>query len=181
MAAPAKKYDINTIILHWLTALIVFFQFISAELWGFLARPQRHFLVVSHMSLGFLLVIILTFRIVWRLSYGIRLPQIAPTLLDRGARLLHLVLYGLLAAQIPLGFFTRWTDNKPLDVFGWAIASPLGACSKATGHFVDQVHDINAWIIMALVGLHAFAALIHHYLRRDAVLRRMLPGFRAHQ
>jgi cytochrome b561 len=181
MSASNKKYDINTIILHWLTALIVFFQFISAEFWGYFPRPERHFLIISHMSLGFLLVVMLTLRIVWRVTFGTKISEIEPTLLDRGAKALHILLYLLLAAQMPLGFFTRWTDNQPLDVFGFAIASPLGTCSKATGNFLDQVHDINAWIIMALVGLHAVAALVHHYLWRDTVLQRMLPGFRADQ
>ncbi len=181
MQASDNKYDINTIILHWLTALIVFFQFISAEFWDYFPRPERHFLIISHMSLGFLLAVILTLRVIWRLSFGTQISEIAPTLFDRGAKALHILLYLLLAAQMPLGFFTRWTDNQPLDVFGLAIASPLGACSKATGNFVDQVHDINAWIIMALVGIHAVAALVHHYLLRDTVLPRMLPGLGAHR
>ena len=178
MSAPANRYDINTICLHWLTALIVLFQFLSAEFWAYFPRPQRHFLIVSHMSLGFLLAVLLTIRILWRLSFGTKISEIAPTLLDRGARALHILLYLLLAAQMPLGFFTRWTDNHPLDVFGWAIASPLGPCSKTTAHLVDQIHDINAWFIMALAGLHAGAALVHYYLWRDTVLQRMLPGLR---
>jgi cytochrome b561 len=84
----------------------------------------------------------------------------------------------LLIAQVPLGFFTRWTDNQPLDIFGLLISSPLGHCSKSTGDFVDQLHDINAWVIMGIVGVHAIAALVHHFVWRDAVLQRMLPGAR---
>jgi cytochrome b561 len=179
MSAPANRYDSNTISLHWLTALIVVFQFLSAEFWGYLPRPERHFLIVSHMSLGFLLTAILSLRIVWRLSFGTRISEIAPALLDRGAAALHILLYLLLAAQMPLGFFTRWTDNQPLDVFGLAIASPLGICSKPTARLIDQIHDINAWVIMALAGLHAVAGLVHHYLLRDSVLQRMLPALKA--
>jgi cytochrome b561 len=181
MSASDNGYDINTIILHWLTALIVILQFFSAELWGYFPRPERHFLIVSHMSLGFLLAVILTLRIVWRLSFRTKIPELAPALLDRGAKALHILLYALLAAQMPLGFFTRWTDNRPLDVFGLAIASPFGPCSKATGNVVDRVHDINAWLIMALVGVQAAAALVHHYLLRDNVLQRMLPSLGIHR
>jgi len=172
------RYDSNTILLHWLTAFIVFFQFLSAESWGFFARPDRHFLIISHMSLGFLLAVILTIRIVWRFGFGVKIGQSTAPLLDRAAKAVHILLYALITLQIPLGFFTRWTDNQPLDVFGLLIPSPIAACSKATGHFVDQIHDINAWIIMGIVGLHAMAALAHHFLWRDDVLQRMIPGLR---
>lgn len=178
LPADRSQYDTNTVILHWLTALIVVFQFLSAEFWGYFGRTDRHFLILSHMSLGFLLAVILTIRILWRSAFGIRLAAVAPSLLDRGARALHILLYVLLVLQIPLGFFTRWTDNQPLDVFGLLIASPIGLCAKTTGRFVDHIHDINAWVIMGLAGVHATAALAHHFVLDDGVLQRMLPGLR---
>lgn len=172
---PILRYDSTTILLHWLTAFLVIFQFVSAEFWDFFPRPEKHILILSHMSLGVLLTAILVIRIIWRLSAGKRIAERLPTILDRGAKALHLALYVLLAAQMPLGVFTRWTDNKALDVFGLTIPSPLGACSKATGDFVDQIHDINAWIIMGIAAVHTMAALVHHYMWHDDVLRRMLP------
>ena len=180
MPASHNQYDSNTIFLHWLTAFIVLFQFLTAEFWDDFPRPEKHFLILSHMSLGFLLAIVLAIRILWRSSLGIKIPQTAPALLDRGARALHVLLYALLAVQMPLGFFTRWTDNQPLNVFGLLIPSPLGICSKATGRFIDQLHDLNAWVIVALVAIHAIAALVHYYLWRDGVLQRMIPGLRTH-
>jgi cytochrome b561 len=173
--SPAR-YDGYTILLHWITALIVFLQFLSAEFWDEFPRSARHFLILCHMSCGFVLAVILIFRLAWRLTRGTTIAAAHSGMVERGARALHGLLYVLLAAQIPLGLFTRWTDNKPLDVFGLLIPSPLGACSKATGNLVDQIHDINAWIIMAVVGAHATAALLHHFLWRDGVLRRMLPA-----
>ncbi len=172
------RYDAVTILLHWLTAILVVFQFVSAEFWDFFERPERHFLIISHMSAGFLLAVILTLRILWRVVFGTRTIQTNSQLLDGAAKVVHVLLYVLIVLQIPLGLFTRWTDNQPLDVFGWSIPSPIGACSKATGQWVDQIHDINAWIIMGIVGLHAAAALAHHFIWRDDVLRRMIPAAR---
>jgi cytochrome b561 len=173
--SATARYDATTILLHWLTAALVIFQFASAELWDFFPRPERHFLIDSHMSLGVLLTLILAVRIFWRLSAGARLPAASASLLDRGAKALHHLLYALLVIQMPLGFFTRWTDNHPLFVFGILIPSPLGPCAKATGRFIDQLHVINAWVIMGLAGVHAAAALIHHYGLHDQILARMLP------
>jgi cytochrome b561 len=173
------RYDATTILLHWLTAAIVLFQFLSAEFWDFFSRPEKHLLILSHMSLGVLLTAILVLRLTWRFFFGRKISEENPTILDRSASALHFLLYALLAAQMPLGFFTRWTDNHPLNVFGLLIPSPVGPCSKATGQFVDQIHDINAWIIMGLAAVHSLAALIHHFVWHDEVLRRMLPRRRA--
>ncbi len=176
IVGSAGRYDQATILLHWLTAIIVIYQFLTAEFWDDFTRPERHFLIFTHMSFGFMLAIILVGRIIWRLFWGTTAPDSAPTIFDRGAKLLHFLLYALLVCQMPLGIFTRWTDNHALDVFGLTIPSPLAECSKATGALVDQIHNITAWAIIVLAGIHALAALIHHYVLRDNVLRRMLPG-----
>ena len=89
----AKKHDLNTIFLHGLTALMVFFQFLSAEFRDFFPRPERHLLIIGHMSFGFSLAFILTLRIAWRLSFGTVISEPAPTLLDRGAKALHILRY----------------------------------------------------------------------------------------
>ena len=170
------RYPGFTILLHWSTAVLVLFQFLSAEFWDDFPHPQKHLLIIAHMSLGSLLGVVLAVRIVWRLLPGQKAFTTGSAVLDRAARGMHLALYTLLAAQIVLGLFTRWTDNHPLNVFGLLIASPLPHCSRALADFVDKVHDINAWVIMALAGLHALIALFHHFIRRDDVLRRMLPG-----
>jgi cytochrome b561 len=39
-----------------------------------------------------------------------------------------------------------------------------------------ELHNDTGWAIIAVVGLHAAAALLHHYVLRDRVLVRMLPG-----
>jgi len=171
-----ERHDGVTIALHWATAGLVVFQFFSAEFWDDFPHPVKHLLIIAHMSLGVVLAGVLLARIGWRLMPHAHLAAAGAGLLGLAARAMHAALYTLLAAQMVLGVFTRWTDNHPLNVFGLKIASPLGHCAKATGHFVDQIHDINAWVIMSLAAAHAGVALMHHYGWRDDVLRRMLPG-----
>jgi cytochrome b561 len=172
--APAR-YDGVTIALHWATAVLVLLQFALAETWGFFPRPVHHLMVVGHMSFGLILTAVVALRLGWRGTAGRVLPPPGHGLLDLAAKALHRILYVLLGAEILLGFVTRWTDNQALSFFGLLIPSPFGSFSKATGNFVDQIHDLNAWLIMGLVSAHAVAALGHHYLLKDGVLRRMLP------
>ena len=170
------RHDGFTILLHWLTAGLVTVQFLSAELWGYFPHPEKRFLIIMHMSLGVTLLAVLLLRILWRLIPGHALHDDATGLSALAAKAMHYLLYTLLAAQMPLGFFTAWTKNRPLDVFGLLVGSPIGPCSKTTAYVVDQIHDINAWVIMGLAAAHALVALAHHFWWRDDVLRRMLPA-----
>ncbi|HYP64081.1 MAG TPA: cytochrome b/b6 domain-containing protein [Acidocella sp.] len=173
--ASATRYDNVTIALHWAMAGLVVAQFLLAEFWGFFPRPEHHLMIVTHMSLGLILTAVLALRFIWRAKFGRRLPPAGVGVLDRVAKVMHHTLYMLLVAEIPLGFLTRWTDNQALSFFGLLIPSPFGHFSRTTGWVVDQIHDYAAWTIIILAAIHAAAALFHHYLWKDGVLRRMLP------
>ncbi|MCB5944640.1 cytochrome b [Acidocella sp. KAb 2-4] len=172
----ATRHDGLTIALHWLTAALVVLQFLLAETWDFFPKPARHLMIVGHISFGLVLAAVFGARLLWRATPGRRHFNDGPDLASRAARLMHRLLYLLLGAEIILGVFTRWTDNHPLTLFGLLIPSPFGTFSKVTGEWVDQIHDITAWSIIILAGAHAAMALVHHYLMRDDVLRRMMPG-----
>ncbi len=173
--SASPRHDGFTIALHWLTALLVVVQFLLAEFWGFVPQPAHRLMIQAHMSFGLILAAVFALRLFWRLRPGHTHFDDGSDLLNRAARLMHRVLYGLLTAEIPLGCLTRWTDNKALSFFGLLIPSPFGTFSKATGYYTDQIHSITAWTIIILAGAHASAALLHHYILKDDVLRRMAP------
>lgn len=177
-AVPASiaRYDHVTIALHWATAGLVMAQFLLAEFWDFFPRPAHHLMIVTHMSFGLILTGVFALRLAWRWTFGRHLPPAGLGPLDRVAKAMHHALYTLLAAEIPLGFITRWTDNQALSFFGLLIPSPFGHFSRTTGWVVDHIHDYVAWTIITLAIIHAAAALFHHYLWKDDVLRRVLPS-----
>lgn len=176
--APAARYDGVTIGLHWLTALLVVLLFAMAEIWGFLPRgtPLRHELQVFHVSFGILLTAVLAFRLTWKASAGRRLPPAGRSAIDRAARGLHHLFYLLLVLQVVLGWAFRWAQVEEFTFFKiFAIPQILSAPSDYRRTF-GMLHDYVAWTIIVLAGVHALAALVHHYLLKDGVLRRMLPG-----
>ncbi len=83
------RYDGFAIALHWITAVLVVLQFTLGETWDFAARPARHLMIVSHMSLGILLSAVVIVRIVWRLIPGhqVALPSLHLSRFRGGARL----------------------------------------------------------------------------------------------
>ena len=182
--ATRSRYDGVSIALHWITVLLVLALFALGELWGFAARPLRHLLVASHMTLGVLLGIAVLARIVWRLMPGHQLPALVSGRTEFWARVMHWTLYALLVIQSVYGWVVRWSEGEAMNVFGLLIPSPLTPVPRATHHLLQEIHGKIGWAIVILALGHAGAALYHHLVLRDAVLVRMLPRGRseaAHQ
>jgi cytochrome b561 len=78
---------------------------------------------------------------------------------------------------IPLvGVVLTWLRGDTLSFFGlFTIPSPVAA-DRTLGRSVKEIHELGANLILALAAVHAAAALWHHFVRRDGVLARMLPG-----
>lgn len=175
------RYDRVAMALHWATALLVVANYLLAQIWDFLQRgtPIRHGLQSLHVSLGLLLIAVLVARLAWRTARGRRFPPSGPGLIELAARLVHYLLYGLLIALAGLGLCFRWAQGEPLAFFGlFAIPSPYPFV-KDQAHLLGEAHNWVATTIIMLAGLHAAAALFHHFVLRDDVLYRMLPGIRA--
>jgi cytochrome b561 len=168
-----------TIALHWATAAVVLFQFLTAQIWDFFPKPERHLIIVSHTSFGLILAAVLVVRIVWRASAGRRIDGHGAGWAGVAAMAAHRLLYVLLVTEVVLGFVLRWSGHNPLSFFGVLIASPFAPFSHAAHEIVDDVHDFIGWSIIVLAAGHAAAALLHHYVLGDGILRRMLPGLAA--
>ncbi|WP_313623093.1 cytochrome b [Achromobacter sp.] len=176
-SAPARlaHYDTTTIVLHWLTVVLVLGLFALAEIWGFLPRgtPTRRLLQSLHISFGLAFACVFVLRLVWRLSAGRRLPRATSGWMGAASVGVHGLLYLLMAAQIVLGFLFRWAQGEPFAFFGLFDIPTLIPIAHEQRRFIGGLHDTVAWIIITLAALHALAALFHHYVLRDGVLRRM--------
>jgi cytochrome b561 len=83
----------------------------------------------------------------------------------------------LLLALVPIaGIVTQFARGDAVSIFGlYEIASPW-VKDRAFARSVTEVHEILANALVILAGLHAVAALVHHWILRDRTLARMLPG-----
>ena len=173
------NYDGVAIFLHWATALLVIVQFAMANLWDSFDKPTRQGLESIHVSLGVLLSAVVLARIVWRLIPGHQRPAVVSGWVQLASKAVHYLLYLLLVAQAALGFGWRWAQGRPVEFFGlFGIPGPYGELGRPTRHIFHDLHVNVAWAIVIIAGLHAIAALYHHYFLRDRVLKRMLPAAR---
>ena len=63
-----------------------------------------------------------------------------------------------------------------LALFGAVHLPNLIASDSELADVLSDYHVSLAWILLIVAGLHAAAALWHHFVRRDAVLAAMLPS-----
>lgn len=132
----------------------------------------------SHKLLGFLVLWLVAGRLAYRLLKGA--PPDEPTLLwwqKAGSHLLHWLLYGLLLV-VPLLGWIGISLYPSLKVFGLFELPALATPNQDLANAILTVHGKLAILTALLACAHIGAALYHHLIRKDGVLRRMLPGLR---
>jgi cytochrome b561 len=171
---PAVSYDLVSIALHWLTAGLVVILWTLGQTIDFFPKGAPKIDARSvHITLGATLGILLIVRMLWRASAGRRLPLANSGWLGVTAKVVHYGLYLLVAVTVVLGIFNAWQRGDVLfNVYTLPKLVPGDLALKRT---LEDLHGDFADVVLIVAGLHAAAALAHHYLLRDRVLRRMLP------
>jgi cytochrome b561 len=81
-------------------------------------------------------------------------------------------LYLLMIGLPLLGWLTLSARGEVTPFFGVELPALIGK-SETLGRTFKEVHETLATVGYFLIGLHAAAALYHHYARRDNTLRLM--------
>jgi cytochrome b561 len=175
-AIAHDRYDRITIWFHWLTAVLVITLFGTAFAWNNAPRDWGlRYLEGVHVSLGIALAAVLIGRLVWRLIAGRKLATVGNALTAPLSRIVHGVIYVLLAAQVGLGFGLRWFQGEDFSFFGLFSIPSLFTPDRAVSHQIENLHNLAGWTLIYVAGAHAAAALFHRYVLKDGVLKRMLP------
>jgi cytochrome b561 len=170
------NYDSVAIALHWATAFLVVANFALAQTWDWFGKGMRGLMEDTHMSFGVLLTAVIVTRIAWRLVPGHQLSSIEAGWVRIASKAVHYMLYALLVAEAALGFAFRWGTGRPMAFFGLEIPPLIGEMGRPLRHELREFHEWIGWAIIVLALGHALAALYHHYVLKDRVLKRMLPG-----
>jgi cytochrome b561 len=165
-----ERYDRPTIVLHWLTAVLVTVQWLIGRTTGLMARgPLRVDIWSIHVLLGICITVVFIARIAWRWRRGRRLPGVGTPAERAAAMVVHVGLYVVLGIVLALGVANTIVHGFPL----FNVLAVPGKQDMATILRVNAWHGLAANVFAALVLLHTLAALFHHYVQRDDVLRRM--------
>ena len=176
--SPSPRYGTTAKWLHWSIVLLVLVQFGIAILMPDIGpHTVAGTLINLHFSFGVLILVLMAVRLGNRLRHPVPLDMPGSPAWERlAAHVTQLAFYFILLVGPFLGWASASAHKLPVDVFGImtlpAIAAPRAHWALTAG----DIHIYMMWTLAALIGLHVLAALYHHFLRRDGVLRRMLPA-----
>ena len=169
--APAKLF-------HWAMAALILAQIalgVTAASWRL--SPTKLELFFWHKSTGMLILALVALRLLWRLANPTpALPFDMAGWERAAAQLSHGLLYLLMVALPITGWIINSASNVPFRIF-WLIPLPaIVAPDKSTADLVTLVHRALAALLTLMLIAHIGAALRHHFVKRNTVLARMLPG-----
>ena len=178
----SQGYGAIAMALHWIVVVLVLGAWLTGQFGDELPRgAARETGLFVHMSLGLAIVAFVVARLFWRLSDPPPAPEESPlgAWSEWVGKAVHYLIYVLLIAVPVAGIVVQFARGHALPIFGlFEIASPW-AVDRAFAHDVKEIQEVLANGIMALIGLHAAAALVHHYIFHDRTLLRMLPSSRS--
>lgn len=171
------RYGSLSLGLHWLMLILLVAVYASVELHEFFPKGSdpRAALMALHFMLGLSVLCFALLRMGMRLSGPIPRIEPEPGSWERlSARFMHIALYVLMIAMPLVGWLMLSAAGKPIPFFGLQLPALIGK-NKDLAKQIKEIHEIAGTTGYFLIGLHAAAALFHHYIKRDNTLVRMLP------
>jgi len=172
-----KRYGSLSIKMHWLMAILIIatFAFIECRVFFEKGTDTRDLFKMWHFMLGLSVLLMVLIRLYFRFQQVS--PKITPELsrmqnmASKGA---HILLYIFMIAMPVAGWFMLSAFGKPIPFFGLELPALIGV-NKELGKSIKEIHELVGEVGYYLIGFHAVAALIHHYIQKDDTLTRMLP------
>lgn len=186
-ASSNTHYDTPSRALHWITAVAVIAAFVlGPEHFGREMRggldPATRWDIVLHESLGVLVFVLTLLRLLW---VAVRRP--APSFemaawMHKASKAVQGLLWLLMLAVPVSAMLALGSEGHPLTLLGGVRVEQMPVIAQSPlAHLADwgDVHGFLGDMILVLSGLHAAAAIYHHIVLKDGVLRSMLPPRRA--
>jgi len=173
----ASRYGSLSIGIHWLMLLLFIAVYASIELRVFFAKGTdlRESFKTWHFMLGMLVFLMVWLRLAARMSGPAPVINPQPPHWEHlSAKLMHLALYALMIAMPLSGWLMLSASGKVIPFFGLQLPALISE-NKDLAKQIKEVHELVGTSGYYLIGLHAVAALYHHYIKRDDTLTRMLP------
>lgn len=171
-----QRYTLTARILHWLTALGIIAAFsLALYVDDMKLSPAKIALINYHKWIGISVLGLVALRLIWRLTHPAPKPPVSMQKWEIGvAHATHALLYVLMFA-VPLGgWMYSSAKGYPVVWLGLVHLPDLVGKNPELAEKLIDLHGAGGWTILILASLHALAALKHHFISRDDVLRRML-------
>jgi cytochrome b561 len=172
-----REFDPVTRFLHWLTLFLVAALFALAFSIRFSSSAaEATALTQLHRSFGVTVWVVMLCRLVWRqFARFPNWPADMPQAMRLAAQWSEYALYALMLTQPILGLFQTNAHGDRVNLFLLGELQALIGMDRPLARQLLWVHQTVGLLLLGLIGLHASAALYHHFWRRDDTLEAMLP------
>lgn len=170
------NFGIVSIFFHWLSAGLTLFLFGLGFYLTSYGYYSPDYLEIAHLhyALGIILFGVVSVRLLWRLTSKTPKTLVDSFPVKMGIALSKLVLYVSLFAILISGYLICTAEGQSINVFGLFQLPSFILLENDQLNIAGLTHKYVAWGLMALVIIHAGAALVHHFFKRDRTLVRML-------
>jgi len=181
LASPkpsAADYGAIARLFHWLIFALVLVQFGIAIVMPHIGpKTLPEGTVRWHLDVGATILCLIVLRLIWRLMHPVEALPAGPDWMQRAARIAHGLLYAVLLVMPILGWANASTRGFDVHLFGVIPLPKILPYHMKNGGLIGDIHNWIAWYgLTTLVAIHVAAALYHHFVLRDGVLRRMWGG-----
>lgn len=173
-----ERYGIIAQSFHWVVALLVIGLLgVGLYMSDLKPGPDMFKIYALHKSVGIVVLGLAVLRLIWMLSNPH--PHALPTHKQWErflAKLVHLFLYFAIIAMPLSGWIMSSAKGFPVNLFGIeGLTLPnLVSTNKDVAEAAEEFHEIIAYSLIAVIGLHFAGALKHHVIDKDGTLRRMI-------
>ncbi len=170
-----EKFGRVAIYLHWLTAIAmvpaVIFGLVSVYADGAVLTREA---TLVHQTIGTVIFLLVLFRTTWRLTHPAPpLPPETPRYQKIAATLTHVLLYVTMVAMPITGYLGLAARGRDISMGGLFDLPRLVPLSRPLSVNAQNIHSYGQYVLYALLALHIAAALYHHFIVKDGILRRM--------
>jgi cytochrome b561 len=173
-----QRYTTTAILFHWLLAVMIIGAFtlglVMTDMPGITPTKLKYF--SWHKWAGVTILALAALRLLWRLTHKApAYPAGMPAWQMTSANVLHGMLYVLMFAVPLSGYFYTLASGYPVVYFGVLELPVLIDKNEQLKPVLQAVHYWLNMGMAACVALHVAAALKHHFIDRDGLIKRMMP------
>ncbi len=162
--------------LHWGILLLIALEFVLAWLMPDVRRDTQPVgLIAWHVGVGTSILVLMLLRLVWRGAAGAPALLPGPTWQEHLAKLVHGLLYAGFLVLPLLGWANASSRGWTVHLAGWLRLPGLAPKGAGWGHELGDVHQVVAYTLLGVIGLHVAGALYHAVVLRDGTMQRMWP------
>lgn len=170
-------YGLIARLFHWIVFLMVLGVIIGGNVVADMpSGPSKADMIALHKSFGFTVLTVMVLRLIWRLANPRPRDLGTHPVENRLGHAMHIGLYILLLVQPAVGILMSQALGFPVMPFHLFSVPTILSVHVPLGKLLLEIHETIGGVLAVCIGLHAAAALKHHFMDKDRTLVRMIVG-----